>query len=265
MRPEPKYRQIAADLRSRIYAGDLRPGDKLPTETKIGEQYDASRITVRDAVKVLVSEGLVETHRGRHGGVIVRRRVSLVFHASRAEQPNGRRSESDAFFQEAERQGYVASQILTVKRVPAPAHVASRLTVAVGAEVILRRCVRSVDEQPNSIQDTYYPADIARRVKELLGTEDVKQGTTRLMAERGYLQVAFVDDNTARMPTVEEAALLSLGAGTPVYEHARTAYLAVPYAAGKRAVRVSISVFAGDRTTIRYTLGDPAVLEEVGA
>ena len=56
---QPMYQQIADDLRAQIEAHDLHPGEQLPTELQLRERYDASRNTVRDAIKRLISLGLV--------------------------------------------------------------------------------------------------------------------------------------------------------------------------------------------------------------
>src|SRR5215475_6148468 len=63
--PEPLYRQIADDLRGKIEAGELAPGSQLPTETELMSMYDSSRNTVRDAIKVLTTRGLVEPRPGQ--------------------------------------------------------------------------------------------------------------------------------------------------------------------------------------------------------
>lgn len=57
--------ELAAALRARILGGDLRPGEALP-EAAIAERYETSRPSVRDALRRLTHEGLVqhETHRG---------------------------------------------------------------------------------------------------------------------------------------------------------------------------------------------------------
>ena len=61
----PRYREIAEDLRGKIESGDLPPGEQLPTEFELQEEYAASRNTVRDAVKSLITRGLVETRPGQ--------------------------------------------------------------------------------------------------------------------------------------------------------------------------------------------------------
>lgn len=62
---EPMYRQIAEDLRARIETGEIAPGEQLPTELELRDQYSASRNTIRDAIKFLATRGLVETKPGQ--------------------------------------------------------------------------------------------------------------------------------------------------------------------------------------------------------
>jgi GntR family transcriptional repressor for pyruvate dehydrogenase complex len=54
------YEQLAALLRERITSGDLRVGDRLPSETALAEQAGVSRSTVREALRILEQGGLVE-------------------------------------------------------------------------------------------------------------------------------------------------------------------------------------------------------------
>src|SRR5262249_50937286 len=63
--PDPIYRQIAEDLRHQIETGTLRPGEQLETEIELRDKYNASRNTIRDAIKLLVTRGLIETRPGQ--------------------------------------------------------------------------------------------------------------------------------------------------------------------------------------------------------
>ena len=60
----PKYRQIYEDLHSAIRTGALQPGDRLPSETELGERYNSSRITVAKALDELQLQGLVSRRAG---------------------------------------------------------------------------------------------------------------------------------------------------------------------------------------------------------
>jgi len=63
------FEQIANQIEKRILNGELRSGDRLPTERELAEQFRASRTAVREAMKILAQQGLVEMRPGR--GTIV--------------------------------------------------------------------------------------------------------------------------------------------------------------------------------------------------
>jgi len=65
------YQLVAEDLRSRIVTGELAPGARL-VEQELGDRYGVSRSTVREALRMLGSQGLVTTSRGMNGGTFVR-------------------------------------------------------------------------------------------------------------------------------------------------------------------------------------------------
>jgi GntR family transcriptional regulator, transcriptional repressor for pyruvate dehydrogenase complex len=60
----PAYETIAVKIIELITSGDLKPGDRLPTEHELSEQLGVSRTVIREAVKVLVARGQVYTRRG---------------------------------------------------------------------------------------------------------------------------------------------------------------------------------------------------------
>jgi GntR family transcriptional regulator, transcriptional repressor for pyruvate dehydrogenase complex len=59
------YEQIVAQVEESIHKGDLKPGDQLPPERELAEQFGVSRTAVREAVKALREKGLVEAYPGR--------------------------------------------------------------------------------------------------------------------------------------------------------------------------------------------------------
>lgn len=70
-RAVPAYQMLADALRARILTRELKPGDRLPIEPDLAELYGVSRSTVREALRVLTSQGLVSTWRGVQGGSFV--------------------------------------------------------------------------------------------------------------------------------------------------------------------------------------------------
>lgn len=67
----PAYQQVADQLRELILTGALATGDRLPTEAELTTNFGVSRSTVREALRLLASQGLITTLRGTTGGTFV--------------------------------------------------------------------------------------------------------------------------------------------------------------------------------------------------
>src|SRR5579884_662229 len=65
IQPSKVYEQIAQQIEQRILSGELRSGDRLPTERELAQQFRASRTAVREAMKALAQKGLVDMKPGR--------------------------------------------------------------------------------------------------------------------------------------------------------------------------------------------------------
>lgn len=64
------FEQVAVQIEERILKGQLRSGDRLPTERELAEQFQVSRTAVREALKILAQKGLVDMRPGR-GTIVV--------------------------------------------------------------------------------------------------------------------------------------------------------------------------------------------------
>lgn len=62
---------VADALRARVASGELRPGDKLPSEAALLQEFGVSRSTLREALRVVESEGLINLGRGARTGAKV--------------------------------------------------------------------------------------------------------------------------------------------------------------------------------------------------
>jgi len=65
--------EIVQQVKSLIFGGRLAPGDQLPSEKDLAEQFALSRVTVRDALRVLESQGFIKIKVGARGGAFVAR------------------------------------------------------------------------------------------------------------------------------------------------------------------------------------------------
>ncbi len=74
------YERIAAQIEQRILSGELRNGDRLPTERELSEQFQASRTAVREAMKSLAQKGLIDMRPGR-GTIVIDGTSQAVQHS----------------------------------------------------------------------------------------------------------------------------------------------------------------------------------------
>jgi DNA-binding GntR family transcriptional regulator len=66
----PTYREIADDLAARISAGELKPGDRMPTTDEVAAEFGVSEATAYRGLSLLVDRGLVRGEQGRARYVI---------------------------------------------------------------------------------------------------------------------------------------------------------------------------------------------------
>jgi GntR family transcriptional regulator len=241
------YQQVAAEVRRAIYAGELAPGDQIPTEADLMEAHGVSRNTVRLALGELENEGLILRMR-RRGTFVRERRPLLMRPQDEFVTLNQGEPRFDSFVHAVTGEGRTADQRIEVSIVEPPEDVATRLALADGALAVVRRRLRYVDGQPYNTLDSYFPLDLVAD-SEIARPGDITRGANRVLKELGHPQMRVVDDISARMPNVDESSRLQLEPGTPVVVHVR-----VGYDTEDAPVRVAMSVLPADKHLIRYEL-----------
>lgn len=78
---KPRYLVLSEELQRRIEGGDYEIGDLLPTEIELCEEFDVSRYTVREALRKLTENGLVQRRQGSGSQVIATRRSAAYVHS----------------------------------------------------------------------------------------------------------------------------------------------------------------------------------------
>ncbi len=138
--PLPYYQQLYAILRDEIINARWKPGDMMPSETEMIEQFDVSRITVRQALELLVEEGLIYRRRGRGTFVAV----------PGIEQGLNR---IISFTEDMRRRGlHPGTDVLSTSVVPASEEIAGKLKVPVGEDLARYERLRLADGEPLSVE-----------------------------------------------------------------------------------------------------------------
>jgi GntR family transcriptional regulator len=251
MAQQPTYQQIADDLREKIESGELPSGVQLPTELELRERYNSSRNTIRDAIKRLTSQGLVETRPGQ--GTFVTRSID-PFVTVLSSDPQAPRAEDAAYLSEVSQRHHSPSKTIPKVEIQIPsAEVLRRLQVPPDTQVVSRHESRYIDGIPWSMQTSFYLMDfIAKGASRLLMADNIEEGAVRYLAETiGVRQVGYRDWITARVPDTNEQSFFGIAHDATVFEIFRTGFdqTGTP-------LRVTVTVWPADRNQFIVSSGN---------
>ena len=264
--PEPIYRSIAEDLRRQIEAGDLRPGQQLPTEIELREHYNASRNTIRDAIKLLVTRGLIETRPGQ-GTFVVETIIPFVTILT-GDPETENVGEGDTYIKEVtarRRRPTFTLPEVGIHQAGSPVPATGELQLPEGTPVVSRHQQRYIDDIPWSLQTSFYPLEfISKGATQLLMAQDIPEGAVNYLAAAiGVRQVSYRDWITARLPDDNEQRFFGIGHDLTVFEIFRTAF-----DQNQTPMRLTVTVFPTDRNQFIVNVGsdlpDPRYDEESG-
>lgn len=262
---EPAYRTIAQELLDRIKTGKLRPGERLPTELELSDLHSASRNTVRDAVRWLSTRGLVETRPGR--GTFVAHPIEPFVTTLSADPETGRSGvEGRGWIAEVTERGRTPSASTPkVEVIVAPQHMAARLKVPEGTQIITRQQERHIDGTAWSLQTTAYPMEYVRRgAVDLLMARDIPGGVVAYLGQTlGLEQIGHRDRLLVRPPHEDEARFFQLpdDGRVPVVSIIRTGYTSSD--GGPAPFRVTYTVLPADRN--QFVINSGSVPEQLAA
>lgn len=204
-----RYVRIAAELRDAIMRGEYAVGAQLPSEAELAARFAASRGTVRQAVAVLASEGLVGSRQGARRIVLGRERSQSF-------------AELHSFAQWARAMGYrVSGRVLEQRRRGASPIEAARLALQPGEPVLAVLRLRSLEGEPVMLERTVYAGWIAPAVERV---DPDCESVTQALYENAGLVFAYgehlidavaagVEDS--RLLGVRGAARCCASAGSP--------------------------------------------------
>jgi GntR family transcriptional regulator len=250
---DPMYRQIADDLRRQIEEGGLPPGARLRTELELREKYSASRNTVRDAVKWLITRGLVETRPGQ-GTFVIEKIIPFVTTLT-GDPKEASGGEGDTYTQEVTARLRQPSDTRPQVEIKHAGLETAELQLSEGTSVVSRHQRRSIDGTPWSLQTSFYPMSMVEKgALRLIQAGDIEEGTVAYLRKSvGIKQVGYRDTITVRAPDEAETSFFKLPSDgrVSVIETRRTAF-------DERGspVRLTVSVYPADRNQFAINVGD---------
>ncbi len=230
--PVPLYYQLELLLREQIESGRLHPGDPLPGEFLLADQFSVSRVTVRRALNRLEEDGLIVRRRG----------ARTLISPNLAPQQRRQRDSSTfrGFEDELRRVGlHVDARILESADGAAPPRIAALLEIPAGEEVLRIRRLGSSHDMPLWLELRYFPLAIGRR---LLDFDPASDSILVLLQRKLGLQIEQVQAQLqAVVASQRQAQLLSVEPGAPLFLHQ-----SVTFACGQGPVQVVLAYLRGD-------------------
>ena len=256
---DPRYREIAEDLRSKIESGELPRGARLKAEFELQEEYHASRNTVRDAMKFLITRGLVVTRPGQ--GTFVTETIIPFVTTLSGDPATASGGEGRTYIQEVQAQFRKPEDSLPRVEIQiADDVIAGELQLEGDRQVVCRSQRRFIDGIPWSLQTSFYPMRfVLEGAGRLLEASNIDEGTVEyLRTSLHSSQAAYRDRLFVRAPDQDETVFFKLPVDgrVSVIEIRRTAFdeTGMPN-------RLTVSVYPADRN--QFVLNAGAVPAEI--
>ena len=208
--PVPRYYQLKEIMRAKVRDGEWQPGDLIPSERELSEQYKISRMTARQAITELVNEGLFYREQGK-GTFVSRHKITqqLLRLTGFTEDIRAR----------GQRPG---TKVLSAQMWPANEEIAERLHIKLGEMIFLVQRLRLADDEPLAIELSH----ISFPGCEKLLDEDLEHNSLYRLLETKYGMPLMEAEQELEAGLVggEEAQLLKIPVGSPALYTRRTTY-----------------------------------------
>lgn len=203
--PVPKYYQIHLILQERIQNQEWGPGESIPSERELCEEFKVSRLTIRQALANLVNIGYLRKEQGRGTFVAI---PKLVEHTLTA---NARST-----YQEWSRQGIqFDTRVLELKQVAPSPTVRLKLNLEKNVRIVSIERLLCIRREPIRYVSTYIPAHLCRGI---LNEDLTHQSLTTLLREKYGMAIFTSFQRLQAQPASElDLRLLNIDRGTPVF------------------------------------------------
>jgi len=195
----PAYERVKAYVKVQITRGVWRPGDPVPSESALQQQFGVSRMTINRAVKELAVEGLVTRIRGSGTVVAQLHRISSTL------------AVRDIHDEILERGHVHSTQVLTVETVRADAALAQQLKLRSGARVFHSVLLHLEDGVPIQFEDRHVNPAAAPH---FLAVDFTQTTPTHYLLEQAPLTEASYSIE-ASLPSAREAKCLAIKGSEP--------------------------------------------------
>jgi GntR family transcriptional regulator len=226
----PKYYQLANILREQIENGTWKANETIPSERQLEQQYNLSRPTIRQAIDLLITQGYLYRIHGKGTFVSPPKLQKGIL-------------ELTSFSEDMRNRGLEPGQIfLEFGLIAPPKKIKKRLEILNANQQVLRiKRIRTGNGEPIGIQDSYLNLPDGKAISK---QELEERGSIyAILQEKFGIYPAEADETLeVTLASEEEAALLSIPAGSPLLLNER-----ILYSQDRKAIEFVSILYRGDR------------------
>lgn len=206
----PMYRQIADTIRTKIHSGDYKVGEVIPTEAELREEFSVSRVTIRQALKLLIENDELESVQGS-GTYVKENKVNYDIYQQSSFKEKWAHlnvaTHSDVIIFEITKPGMLMAENLNINE---------------DDRIFYVKRVRYIEDNPITVEETWLPLalfpDLTYQVMQN-SKYDFIEKTKGLVIDRSEQEIIPI------LPSAEVSALLGIDPNLPIIEKRTRSYL----------------------------------------
>ncbi|SEO57355.1 transcriptional regulator, GntR family [Amphibacillus marinus] len=212
--PIPIYYQIEEYIKKKIIAEELMPGDALSSEREFAEQFNISRMTVRQAINNMVNDGLLFRQKGR-GTFVAEQKIEQDL------------SSLTSFSEDMRKRNQTPSnQLISIQLINHQPAISEKLRVGSNEPIYEIKRLRLADDEPIALETTYTPEKIVGHIDE----KQAEQSFYTYIEEQLQLDISYgLQTIEASIANKDEMKYLKVKKDDPILLMQRTSYLNDPH------------------------------------
>ncbi|MCY6369272.1 GntR family transcriptional regulator [Clostridium ganghwense] len=229
--PIPLYYQLENIIRKKIEDAEYRVGEKIPSERKLSEELNLSRMTVSKAISNLVEEGVLYRKRGQ-GTFVCKKKIDFFPGLL-------------GFIEIMERKGMKpSSKVISQEIITPNKTICEKLQISENEKVILTSRLRLADNEIIAFEKSFVPYSMCSK---LLEVDLSKESIYKCLTEEGHKPTKATQEVGAVLSDERLGELLKIGTGEPILKRERITY------SDSKVIEFSFNFYRGDMYSMIIT------------
>ncbi|WP_019893464.1 GntR family transcriptional regulator [Allobaculum stercoricanis] len=227
---KPLYLQIEADIKNNILSKKYKPGEKLPTENVLSEQYEVSKITIRKAIQKLSDEGFVKKVQGK-GTFVTYQKDKLLL------------NKTSGFKEVLSTKGHSAkNEVIQASFLNADENISDKLSIPMDTKTVYLERLVWEDNEPMALDKIYFEndkfPDFITKLDDNRSFYQILEESYAIKPKNSVLEINGISANS------HQADILKCNIGDPLFYINK-----ISYDENNKPIHYSITTIRCDRIT----------------